>query len=297
MARSKAPLPLLTTQVEKVLAIKGWPLTILVLMHTLNTRVQKRQLASFLSIGEHQTGRYIDALTSRGYVVQVESWYYLSRGGHQLLLGESLGLPPGNAAEIPAPPDSPALTEDSLTTEGNKPPSISISDLKGPLGPLNTNNNTDEFVASRSQLIPDDPKNPRRLAAILAALGRKGRDRPVEDDPFPPDLRRAVQHLVEKTGAPRRHAELAVAASPWDAPTLLEEINRWVTYKASSAGKSIKPAGFPFLVCKRLHDGERCPVEAADPTVCPVCGISGGYHLPDCRADPLNAPDSPPEKE
>jgi hypothetical protein len=125
---------------------------------------------------------------------------------------------------------------------------------------IKNNNNT-------SQPIPEKPESPRRTSRhvreVASALLTKGVPRSA-DDPFPPDLRACVERLVGAVGAPRRKAELTVAKSPWKAPTILEQIDLWLAYRASALGRNLDRGKFPWLVCARIESGDVCPADTRE---------------------------------
>lgn len=109
--------------------------------------------------------------------------------------------------------------------------------------------------------IPTRRSGSAHLADVTRALLRKGLPAAAQDDPFPPDLRAAVERLVTVIHLDRKRAEKTVARSPWGAPQILEQVEIWSAYRLSPYGANLDASKFPWLVAIRIEEGQACPYD------------------------------------
>jgi hypothetical protein len=243
--------------VRWIARLKGGPLTALILLLVYQRPVHRKAIMQQMQWDKTTARKYLATLEQERLAVQVEDVWQLPQAGYQLALTlVAVDAPDQGAGEI-----APAFTGELSRRGEISSPSIISVESSDSIESLNKTTNT----GGRKFLAPPKGRHSsggQHIAAVLASLARKGAPAPADDDPFPADLRQCIEQLVH-LGAPRRKAELAVAASPFDSATLAGEIVAWQRHYQSPAGRGIKADGFPFLVCRRLADGERCPTQLA----------------------------------
>lgn len=258
-----------TERLQWVTRLKGYPITLLLFLFVLRRPVHEKVIVGQLGMDKATARKHLGRLEREGLAVNVDEFWQLPAAGRQLAMDLALASPSGDAGEIAPAADQLQAPAGGLVIvrkprENFSPSIISITEsVDSPQETLNTNNTgARKFLAAGPAADPHS----RHIAQLVAGLARKGLPAPAADDPLPPGLRACVETLVRELGCPRRKAELAVADSPWDAGRIMAELQAWQARRASPAGRGIDPSGFPFLVLRRLTDGEPCPAaDASNP--------------------------------
>lgn len=249
-------------RLQWVTRLKGYPITLLLFLFVLRRPVHERVITGRLTMDKATARKHLGTLEREGLAVNVDEFWQLPAHGRQLALDLMVASPNGDAGEIAPAADQLAGPDAGLVIVRKPRENFSLSSIgitesiDSPQETLKTNTTrARKFLAGRAGA---------HIGQVLAGLARKGLPAQAADDPLPADLRVCVEVLVRELSCPRRKAELAVAESPWGAGEILAEIRAWQARRRSPEGRTIRPAGFPFLVLHRIAAGDPCPPTAVD---------------------------------
>lgn len=257
-----------TYTVEVVRALKGAPLSILVLLGLVGAPVSNEWLAAHSGYSDKPVAQALMYLREHGYVTLTTRGWQLAGGARQLPLGATF-TPDVDPAQLQA--EGPLDADGRTLREGvgNSDSALIVVLKDSEKESFNNNNNGAGEVGNSDSLTEGSFGRKRgqgaHVAEVARALMTRGAAAPA-DDPLPPDLRAAAQRLVERVGLNRDRAELVVARSAWPAATILDQVDQWLAYQHSPLGANLDRARFPWLVAARIEACEPCPADTRQDT-------------------------------
>lgn len=250
--------------VEAVRGLKGAPASIILVLWVNRLGVSQEYLERNTGYTDKPISQALEYLREHGHVVKTASGWKLAGNDQQLPLGMSEVVSDEVSGEVldaadPAPLQAEGPLGDASDITSGRNNSDSGADVLIVLKDSESNESikTIRTPAAGVGKIPTRRRG-AHLADVTRALLLKGLPA-AADDPFPADLRAAVEALVATVHVDRRRAEQAVARSPWAGPKILEQVAIWSAYQRSPLGANLDAGKFPWLVAARIEQGEPCP--------------------------------------
>lgn len=244
---------------EKVRALKGAPLSIMVLLSLEGTGVSNDWLVANSGYTGKPIASALGWLQEHGYVVLTSRGWKLAGNTRQLPLSAEPFAPGSDPAPLQAgvPLDDQAVDGSALREADGNSVSIVFKGSKESESDSINNNNNGGARRNFSASLTERRGQSKHVADIAAALLLKKTGQ-APGTSLPADLAAAAGQLVARVNLPRDKAELVVARSPWAAEKILEQIEIWLAYRQSPYGADLD-ARFPWLVAARIERGEECP--------------------------------------
>lgn len=223
--------------IRTLAAIKGGPVTVLLLLCRVGSAVSVQEISAALSMSAPSVRGYLGTLAAYGLAASISGDWQVATAGRQMILGETSAMSDIVGEIAPAQPNQ--------TGEGREEKNIFSSPIIL-LKEINT-----------SEVINDKKKNSAERKNIFSQATRRGH-KEADQSPLSAADEQAIGALV-KVGVPRRVAEKSVSASPLSSELICSQALAWVRYRNSPRGMNLRASGFPFLVARRIQDGDLCP--------------------------------------
>lgn len=225
--------------VRTLAAIKGGPVTVLLLLARIGTQATAPEVAAALGISTPSARAYLATLEAHGMAARIGTDWQIASAGRQMVIGESIAM--SDIVGELAPANTQPIDAGSAEKKNIFSPPIIINDIKDSKSINSNNNNSGGEKIFHSQ---------------------SNRGRQPQPSPFSAADEVAIGALC-KVGVPRRQAEKAVSKSPLSSEIIAAQALAWVRYRNSERGANLRTgrglSQFPFLVARRIEDGDLCP--------------------------------------